>query len=266
MWNWLVIDIDLFSVILSLKEIEYWLQQEKLVFSELENSLATIISQYRVDGHFLWLESVLDHLVALAQIVNIQLGVGLVDSIERLILFESSGLVVSHFEDFCWPLDLLAECVVVARVRHLDYPFKTNCTTEVSLHEVSQVDAWIDNTIDVDDLVCRLKFFDGWCVFLLQVQEENSVAHRHLKQVLILAQLLITELIMACKGIHSHQWIEVTDIDHVTSCLSSLQLLERHLAEVVCGLTLQIFVELALDVKNVHIRAITKAKIVAAQN
>ena len=71
---------------------------------------------------------------------------------------------------------------------------------------------------------------------------------------------------MAGKGVHAHQRIEVADVDHVISSLASLQLLERHLSEVVFGLTLKSFIELALDVKNVHIESFTNAKVATTQD
>ena len=135
-----------------------------------------------------------------------------------------------HFKDFCRSLDLLAESVIVARARHLDCPFKPDCAMDASFYNASKIDTWVHDAIDVDNLVCWLKFFDSWNIFLLKVKEENSVAYIHLQKVFVWAQLRIAELILAGKCVDPHQRIEVTDIYHVVSCLTSLQLLERHFA------------------------------------
>ena len=63
------------------------------MFSELKYGLTAIASQYRVNRHLLWLESILDHLIALAQIVDIKLRVSLIDAIKRLVLFEIINVI-----------------------------------------------------------------------------------------------------------------------------------------------------------------------------
>ena len=85
MWHRLIIDVDFIAVTLTFEEVEDGLQQKQLMLSKLEYGLTTIACEYRVDGHLLWLKSVHDHLPALAQIVDIQLRIGLVDSIDRMV-------------------------------------------------------------------------------------------------------------------------------------------------------------------------------------
>ena len=54
-----------------------------------------------------------------------------------------------------------------------------------SFYKACEVHAWIHDAINVDDLVGRLKFFDGRSVFLLQIQKENSVADSHLQKAFV---------------------------------------------------------------------------------
>ena len=128
------------------------------MFSELKYGLTAIASQYRVNRHLLWLESILDHLIALAQIVDIKLRVSLIDAIKRLVLFEIINVInvtaFMLFKDFCRSLDLLAESVIVAGVRHLDCPFKPDCAMDASFYNASKVDSWVHDAIHVNNLIC----------------------------------------------------------------------------------------------------------------